>query len=128
MFFFFNDESENSFENIKHIDESGQEYWLARELYPLLEYTEFNKFVPTITRAMSACIASRFDVSDHFADVSEMVPIGSGAMRAFPSYKLSRYACYLIAQNGDSRKKVILAANLFRATQTDAKLRRENVQ
>lgn len=124
MFFFFDDENNNSFEDIKHIDENGQEYWLARELYPLLEYTEFNKFVPAIRRAMNACEASGFNISDHFAEVSEMVKIGSGAMRSFPSYKLSRYACYLIVQNGDSRKEIIALAQTYFAVQT----RRQELQ
>ena len=124
MFFFFNDESENSFENIKHIDESGTEFWYARELSKLLEYRDFRNFELAIFKAMESCKNSANNVGDHFVDVTEMVPIGSGAMRAFPSYKLSRYACYLIAQNGDSRKKVIALAQTYFAVQT----RRQELQ
>lgn len=110
--------SEKTFDDIKHTNEYGQEFWYARELYKVLEYTEFNKFVPVINKAILACEQSGFDVSDHFAEVSEMVQIGSGATREFPSYMLSRYACYLIVMNGDSRKEVIALGQTYFAVKT----------
>lgn len=162
--------SEETFESIKHTNEYGQEFWYARELSKVLEYKDFRNFELLISKAMDACVNSGFEISDHFGEVTEMVNIGSSASRGFPSYQLSRYACYLIVQNGDPRKKVIalgqtyfavktrqqelienydamseeqkrlairreirehnkeLAANLFRATQAEAKLRREHIQ
>lgn len=110
--------SERVFEDIKHVNEYGQEYWLARELQKVLEYTEYGKFVPAIKRAMQACESSGFDTSDHFAEVSEMVPIGSGAVRELPSYQLSRYACYLIVMNGDARKEIIAIGQTYFAVKT----------
>lgn len=127
MFFFFNDDpdgtdlstySEKTFEDIKHVDQDGNEFWYARELRKVLEYTEFNKFVPVIKKAITACKKSGFNVSDHFAEVSEMVEIGSGAKRSFDSFKLSRYACYLIVQNGDPSKEVIALGQTYFAVKT----------
>lgn len=79
MLFFFNDENNNSFEDIKHIDENGQEYWLARELSKILEYKDFRNFELTIFKAMEARKNSANVIEDHFGEVTEMVPIGSGA-------------------------------------------------
>lgn len=110
--------SEQIFESIKHVNEDGQEFWYARELQKVLEYTEFNKFLPVIKKAMKACEKSNNRVLDHFAQVSEMVRIGSGAERAFDSFKLSRYACYLIVMNGDSRKPVIATGQTYFAVKT----------
>ena len=92
------------FEDIKHIDEKGNEYWEARELQQILGYSKWQNFDITIDRAKEACNNSNINEKDHFTDVSKMVVIGSGAKRKQKDYKLSRYACYLIAQNGDSRK------------------------
>lgn len=124
MFFFFNDENENSFEDIKHVDENGAEFWYARELSKLLEYKDFRNFELTIFKAMESCKNSANNVADHFVDVTEMVAIGSNATRELPSYKLSRYACYLIAQNGDPRKEVIALAQTYFTVQT----RRQELQ
>lgn len=110
--------TESLFDSIKHINEYGEEFWYARELSKVLNYTEFNKFVPVIKKAMVSCEQSGNDVSDHFAQVSEMVRIGSGAERAFESYELSRYACYLIVMNGDSRKEVIALGQTYFAVKT----------
>ncbi len=110
--------NEKAFENIKHINEYGQEFWYARELQKMLEYTEFNKFMPVIKKAMNACIESGNQIQDHFAEVSEMVSIGSGAEREFPSYALSRYACYLIVMNADSRKEVVALGQTYFAVKT----------
>ena len=106
------------FEDIKHVDESGNEYWLARELQKTLEYKEWRKFSGVIDKAKNSCFNSNANLYDHFVDTDKMVEIGSGAKRKQDDYKLSRYACYLIAQNGDSRKKVIALAQTYFAIQT----------
>ena len=108
----------NDFEGIKHTDEEGREYWYARELMVVLQYKKWQNFEAIINRAMISCTNSEINVLDHFADVSKMVKIGSGAEREQQDYKLTRYACYLIAQNGDSRKKVIAIAQTYFAVQT----------
>ena len=106
------------FEDIKHIDENGNEYWLARELQIALDYKEWRKFEGTIQKAIESCKNSNIKAFDHFVDIDKMVQIGSGASRKTNDYKLSRYACYLIAQNGDSRKKTIALAQTYFAIQT----------
>jgi len=108
----------NIFEQIKKINEYGQECWRARDLYKLLGYTEYGKFLPAIERAKTACDKSGQEIADHFAGVSDMVPIGSGAERPVNDYNLSRYACYLIAQNGDPRKEEIALAQTYFVIQT----------
>ena len=108
----------NMFENIKHIDKEGNEYWLARELGKALNYGEYRKFYPVIEKATIACENSGQNISDHFVRVDVMVDIGSNAKRNIVDYKLSRYACYLIAQNADSRKKVVALAQTYFAIQT----------
>lgn len=107
-----------SFEDIKHIDENGIEYWYARELQIVLNYKEWRKFDGVIQRAKKACINSSINELDHFVEADKMVRIGSGAERMQKDYKLTRYACYLIAQNGDTRKKVIALAQTYFAIQT----------
>ncbi|OWV20944.1 DNA damage-inducible protein D [Fibrobacter sp. UWB3] len=109
------------FENIKHVDENGNEFWFARELQKALEYTEYGKFLPVIEKAIEACRKTGFDEGNHFAHVSEMVRIGSGAERKMDSYKLSRYACYLIVMNGDPRKEVIALGQTYFAVKTRQK-------
>lgn len=106
------------FESIKHIDELGFEYWFARELQETLGYKEWRKFEFVISKAKSSCENSGLFVFDHFVDVDKMVEIGSKTHRKILDYKLSRYACYLIAQNGDSRKKNIAPAQTYFAIQT----------
>ena len=110
--------SQKTFESIKHIDENGNEFWYARELQKALEYTEYGKFLPVIEKAVEACRKTGFDEENHFAHVSEMVRIGSGAERKMESYKLSRYACYLIVMNGDPRKEVIALGQTYFAVKT----------
>ena len=107
-----------TFEDIKHIDENGIEYWYARELQSVLNYKEWRKFENVINKAKESCKNSDISVFDHFVDVDKMVQIGSGAERKQKDYKLTRYACYLIAQNGDTRKKVIALAQTYFAIQT----------
>ena len=110
--------NETIFESIRHVDDEGNEYWYARELQNVLEYTEWRKFVGVIKKAINSCKTSNYVVSDHFVGADKMVDIGSNTSRNIEDYKLSRYACYLIAQNGDSRKKVIGLAQTYFAIQT----------
>ncbi|MEQ3680870.1 DNA damage-inducible protein D [Alcanivorax sp.] len=107
-----------SFEGIRREDEQGNEFWSARELAPLLEYHKWQNFSQVINKARHACEQSGNEVSDHFADVSKMVDIGSGAQRPISDVHLSRYACYLIVQNGDPSKPVIANGQTYFAIQT----------
>lgn len=106
------------FESIKHIDDYGNEYWYARELMQALEYRKWGNFVKVIEKAKLACELSENITTDHFADLSKMVSIGSNAQRKQDDYKLSRYACYLIVQNADSRKKIVAFGQTYFAVQT----------
>ena len=106
------------FESIRHIDENNNEYWYARELMKILEYSEYRFFLPVIKKAMNSCKESNYNISDHFVHVHDMIKIGKGAKRKVDNYKLSRYACYLIAMNGDTRKEVISLAQTYFAYQT----------
>ena len=106
------------FEDIKHIDEFGNEYWLARELQKVLEYTQWRRFENVIDRAKIACKNSNVYINEQFAEVGKLSINVNGGQRRITDYKLSRYACYLIAQNGDSRKKVIALAQTYFAIQT----------
>ena len=110
--------NETIFESIKHVDDDGNEYWYARELQKVLEYTEWRKFVGVIKKAINSCKTSNYVASDHFVGTDKMINLGKGGQRKVSDYKLSRYACYLIAQNGDSRKKVIALAQTYFAIQT----------
>lgn len=110
--------NEQIFEDIKHINDDGQEYWLARELQTVLDYTQWRRFSDTIERAKLACKNSGFAIDDHFADVGKMVDIGSGAEREVDDVMLSRYACYLIVMNGDPRKEVIALGQSYFAVKT----------
>ena len=106
------------FESIRHIDELGNEYWYARELQKVLEYKEWRKFNGVIEKAKIACKESDYNILDHFVQLDKMVDIGSKTSRKIIDYKLSRYACYLIAQNADSHMKVIALAQTYFAYQT----------
>ena len=99
------------FEQIRHVDENGVEYWSAREMAKVLEYSEYRHFLPVIEKAKEACANSNNYPLDHFEDILEMVSIGSGA-------KLSRYACYLIVQNADPGKEVVANGQTYFAVQT----------
>ena len=110
--------NETLFESIRHVDDEGNEYWYARELQKVLEYTEWRKFVGVIKKAINSCKSSNYVVLDHFVGADKMINLGKGGQREVPDYKLSRYACYLIAQNGDNRKKVIALAQTYFAIQT----------
>ena len=106
------------FEDIKHIDEEGNEYWSARELMPLLEYSKWERFCNAINNAKIACENSGYIVNEHFPGVGKLSKRNNGAIVKIKDYKLSRYACYLITQNADSRKKVIALAQTYFAIQT----------
>ncbi len=106
------------FENIKHVDEFGCEYWLARELQKVLEYKEWRKFEGVVDKAKIACKKSNIDTNEQFVYADKLSINVNGGKRKIIDYKLSRYACYLIAQNGDSRKKVIALAQTYFAIQT----------
>ena len=98
--------------------EEDVEYWLARDLQELLEYSEWRNFVKVIEKAKDACNNSKQAVSDHFVDVNKKVELGSGSLREVDDLMLTRYACYLIAQNGDTRKEIIAFAQSYFAIQT----------
>lgn len=110
--------TEKVFEDIKHIDKEDNEYWLARELMTLLEYRKWERFSNAIDNAKIACEKSGYSINDHFPRVGKMVAIGSKTKRKIIDYKLSRYACYLIVQNADPRKKIIALAQTYFAIQT----------
>lgn len=107
------------FDLVIHSDTNAKvEFWYARELMPLLGYERWENFDKAISRAMDSCETSGIEVSDHFREVTKMVPLGSGAQRSVKDYMLTRYACYLIAQNGDPKKEEIAFAQSYFAVQT----------
>ena len=110
--------NEITFESIKHIDENGFEYWLARELMLTLEYKRWDKFYNVIENAKTACEKSNNIISDHFSQVGRMVQIGSKTSRNIIVFRLSRYACYLIVQNADPRKETVALGQTYFAIQT----------
>ena len=105
-------------ELVQHDPEAGGEYWLARDLQDLLGYAKWENFVKVIEKAKTACQASGYEAADHFLDVRKMVELGSGASREIEDIALTRYACYLIAQNGDPSKETIAFAQTYFAVQT----------
>ena len=107
-----------TFEGIRQQDAEGNEFWSARDLQPLLEYSTWDKFKRVIEKAMEACGQSGNEADDHFSQTVKMVDIGSGAKREIKDYRLSRYACYLIVQNGDPTKPVIANGQTYFALQT----------
>lgn len=109
--------SEKTFEDIKHINENGQEFWYARELQKVLEYTEWRNFCNIIDKAKIACETSGNDIADHFVDINKMV-MANVAPKPIDDITLSRYACYLIVQNGDPRKEVIAVGQTYFAVKT----------
>ena len=107
-----------TFESIKHMDENGVEFWYARELMNVLQYAKWENFKKVIEKAMIACENSGISIKDCFLDVRKPIISGKGKEEFIEDHKLTRYACYLIAQNGDSRKKVIALAQTYFAVQT----------
>jgi len=106
------------FESIKKIDENGVEYWTARELMLVLGYSTWRRFEEVIDKAQLSCANSRQFPQDHFAGTDKMITLAKGAIRNITDYNLDRYACYLIAQNGDSSKPAIALAQTYFAVQT----------
>ncbi|HEU5349946.1 MAG TPA: DNA damage-inducible protein D [Ktedonobacterales bacterium] len=106
------------FEAIRHSDEDGQEYWSARELAVILEYSNWRNFVKVIGKAREACENSGHAASDHFVGSDQMVTLGSGAQRRIEDFQLSRYACYLIVQNADPEKPIVALGQTYFAAQT----------
>lgn len=106
------------FEKIKRSDQNKNEYWSARDLAKVLEYSEYRHFKPVIDRAKEACKNSGYQVVDHFEDILGMVSIGSRAEREIEDVKLSRYACYLIVQNADPGKEIVALGQTYFAVQT----------
>jgi DNA-damage-inducible protein D len=107
-----------TFEGIRHLDKAGQEFWLARQLAEVLDYSQYRHFLPVVERAKEACLNSGQPVENHIEDVLTMVEIGSGAKREIADIRLSRYACYLAVQNGDPTKPVIANGQTYFAMQT----------
>ena len=118
MFFFFNFNDDEVFEKIKHTNEFGQEFWYARELQPVLEYSQWRRFAEAIERAKIACEKSGHIVSEHFAGVGKSSPMPNGGNRVIDDFMLSRYACYLIVMNGDPRKEIIALGQTYFAVKT----------
>lgn len=111
--------AKQQFDLVVHNHEEAQvEYWFARELMPLLGYERWENFDKTIVRAMESCKTSEIEVSDHFREITKMVSLGSGSKRSVKDYMVTRYACYLIAQNGDPKKEEIAFAQSYFALQT----------
>ena len=118
------EQHDETFERLRQTDAEGNEFWIARQLAKVLEYSEYRHFQPVIERAKEACRNSGHAIEDHFEDVLDMVDIGSGAKRQIADIRLSRYACYLIVQNGDPSKPVIAEGQTYFAVQT----RRQEIQ
>ena len=124
MFFFFLEEDTSTgsytspFDSIKQLDDEGNEYWYARDLQGILEYSEWRNFYKIIEKAKNACEASGHAVQSEFVDVNKLVDVGANLQRSIQDIVLSRYACYLIAMNGDPRKEVIALAQTYFAVKT----------
>lgn len=108
-----------SFEEMVHVEqETGVEFWLARDLQEVLGYQTWRSFEQVVGKAITSCRKAGYDPDDHFAETSKMVPLGTGAAREVTDYMLTRYACYLIAQNGDPSKDPVAFAQTYFAIQT----------
>ncbi|MDD5373762.1 MAG: DNA damage-inducible protein D [Sulfurimonas sp.] len=111
-------QSHQTFEDIKQLDSNGVEFWYARALAKVLEYSDFRNFIKVIDKAKEACANSGFEVADHIVEVNEEIEHGKGAKSSYPSFALSRYACYLIVQNADPSKRVVANGQTYFALQT----------
>ncbi len=114
----------NTFEELKQVDENGNEFWYARALAKLLEYADFRNFTKVIEKAKEACVNSNNKTEEHIVEVNEELIHGQGAKNIYPSFKLSRYACYLVVQNADPSKPVVASGQTYFAIQT----RRQELQ
>ena len=110
--------SDTVFEQIRHVGDSGEEFWYARELQKVLEYTEWRNFTKVITRAKAACTGSGVPADECFVEVNKTSPMPNGGEKPKLDFMLSRYACYLIAMNGDPSKEVIALAQTYFAVKT----------
>jgi DNA-damage-inducible protein D len=106
------------FEDIRQVDAQGNEFWYARQLAKVLEYNDFRNFLSAIEKAKKSCEMSGHEVSDHLVEANEVVELGSGAQKLYPSFKLSRYACYLVVQNADPSKEIVALGQTYFAVQT----------
>jgi len=118
---------ENIFEIIKRMDDDSKEYWSSREFAKVLEYTDYRNFLTAVNKAKIACKNSDEVINNHFVDVNEKVPIGSGAEKPVETIYLSRYACYLIVQNSDPTKVVVAKGQTYFAIQTRRQERTESL-
>lgn len=109
--------TEKTFDDIKHIDEKGKEYWEARELMIILEYSKWENFRKVIKQAIIACVNSNNSVFDHFPEVRKTIKMPKGATKEIVDYKLSRYACYLIVQNANPKKEPVSLGQTYFAIQ-----------
>lgn len=120
--------SSKTFDQIKHFTDEGNEFWYARELVSVLDYKSWDKFKNVIEKAKESCKNSGLKVEDHFSHVGNMVDLGSGAQREIENIMLTRYACYLIVQNGDPRKEVIALGQTYFAVKTRERELEENYE
>ena len=122
-----NQTGQSLFDEIRHIDDAGVEYWKSRELAKALNYTDYRNFLSVIKKAQEACRKSGHEIENHFVDVNEMVSIGYGAQREIDEVHLSRYACYLLVQNADPSKEVVALGQTYFAVQTRAQEQHEEL-
>lgn len=113
-----NPQEKSVFEQIRHTNEAGHDYWSSRDLARVLNYTDYRNFELVVHKAELACFNSGQRVDDHFVDITEMIYIGKGGKRTVKSILLSRYACYLVIQNADPSKKIVAAGQMYFAVQT----------